>query len=238
MNEPVDVQRYFHEQAAQFDRIYEGKGPLLRWLDKKFRSSIFIRYALTFEFAGDVTGQRVLDIGCGSGRYCVEFARRGASEVVGVDLADNMIALANQEAARCQVTDRCRFVVGDFADQAFDRPFDIVIAMGVFDYLHKPEDFLRRMIKICSRRWMASFPKWDLIRAPLRRWRYRFRRCPVYYYTRERVRQLMASCGLTDYGIKDIPGRGQDWFVWADMGDRFVTGANPVSEPVPHGFGI
>lgn len=53
MSETVDVQQYFQEQAGQFDRIYEGKGLLLRWLDRRFRSSIFVRYALTFEHAGD-----------------------------------------------------------------------------------------------------------------------------------------------------------------------------------------
>lgn len=220
MSEIADVQRYFREQAADFDSIYEGKGTLLRWIDKKFRASIFVRYALTFEHAGDLTGKRVLDIGCGSGRYCVEFAKRGADQVVGVDLSDNMLDLARREADRCHVADRCRFIVGDFADQTFDRPFDIVIAMGVFDYLREPEDWVRRMTGVCTGRWMASFPKWDLIRAPIRRWRYRMRKCPVYYYTHQRVRQILLDCRLTKHGILDIPGRGQDWFVWADPDEQ------------------
>lgn len=33
----------------------------------------------------DLTGKRVLDIGCNEGFFCAEFARRGAREVVGVD---------------------------------------------------------------------------------------------------------------------------------------------------------
>ncbi|HNQ24257.1 MAG TPA: class I SAM-dependent methyltransferase [Phycisphaerae bacterium] len=218
MSEIADVQRYFREQAAQFDSIYEGKGPVLRWLDRKFRASIFVRYALTFEHAGDVTGKRVLDIGCGSGRYCVEFAQRGAAEVVGVDLSDNMIALARREAERLQVADRCHFLVDDFNHYRPDEPFDVVIAMGVFDYLREPEPWVERMVGVCRGRWMASFPKWDLLRAPLRRWRYRLRNCPVYYYTDERVVQIMRACHLAQYVIKDIPGRGQDWFVCAEVG--------------------
>ncbi len=213
----ADVGRFFREQAAQFDSIYEGKGPLLRWIDRKFRASIFVRYALTFEHAGDVTGKRVLDIGCGPGRYSVEFAKRGAAKVVGVDLSDNMISLARKEAERHHVADRCEFHVGDFAEFAQNEPFDIVIAMGVFDYFQEPEDWVRRMVAVCRGKWMASFPKWDMIRAPIRRFRYQLRGCPVYYYTQQRLEEIMARCGLNRYYLEDIPGRGQDWFVAADV---------------------
>ncbi|WP_329444935.1 class I SAM-dependent methyltransferase [Streptomyces canus] len=38
-----------------------------------------------FALAGDVTGLRVLDIGCGAGHYVTELRARGAAEVVGVE---------------------------------------------------------------------------------------------------------------------------------------------------------
>jgi len=44
-------------------------------------------------FLGDVTGRRVLDAGCGTGYLSHHLQRRGAS-VVGVDLAEEMIAIA------------------------------------------------------------------------------------------------------------------------------------------------
>lgn len=42
----------------------------------------------------DVTGKRVLDVGCNSGQYCLWAKRHGAAEVVGIDLADSRIAQA------------------------------------------------------------------------------------------------------------------------------------------------
>lgn len=233
MSETADVQRYFREQAAQFDSIYEGKGALGRWFDRTFRASIFVRYALTFEHAGDVAGKRVLDIGCGPGRYAVEFAVRGAAEVVGIDLSPEMLALAEHDAARHNVADRCHFVAGDFGSYNPPHRFDIVIAMGVYDYFAEPEPWVRRMTAASCGQWMASFPKWDSIRAPLRRWRYKLRHCPVYYYTHQRVEQILQACGLSRYVIKDIPGRGQDWFVCADVGP--ATAATPTAPRATHG---
>ncbi|MBX7131711.1 MAG: class I SAM-dependent methyltransferase [Fimbriimonadaceae bacterium] len=45
---------------------------------------------------GDVTGLRVLDVGCGEGRFCRMLAKRGA-EVIGLDPTPSLIALAERK---------------------------------------------------------------------------------------------------------------------------------------------
>jgi ubiquinone/menaquinone biosynthesis C-methylase UbiE len=50
----------------------------------------------TLGFIGGVRGQRVLDLGCGTGRYCALLAERGA-EVVGIDASDEMLARAREK---------------------------------------------------------------------------------------------------------------------------------------------
>ena len=40
-----------------------------------------------FALCPDLTGKRVLDMGCGCGENCREFARRGAAEVMGIDIS-------------------------------------------------------------------------------------------------------------------------------------------------------
>src|SRR5688572_7214605 len=81
------TQRYFDHHAAQFDSIYHEGQPLQRALNRTFRRAIYERFAITFEQSEPIAGKSVLDIGCGSGRYAVEFAKRGAARVVGVDYA-------------------------------------------------------------------------------------------------------------------------------------------------------
>ncbi len=46
---------------------------------------------------GDLSGLRVLDAGCGSGRYLLHARRRGARQIVGVDLSAEMLARARAE---------------------------------------------------------------------------------------------------------------------------------------------
>jgi SAM-dependent methyltransferase len=53
-----------------------------------------------------VVGQRVIDLGCGSGRTTLELAARveAAGEVVGVDIADEMLARGRERAARLEAS--------------------------------------------------------------------------------------------------------------------------------------
>ena len=69
------VRRRFDRDAQSFNAIYRADGSRVsRWFNRVFRKAIFERYEITFAEAGDVTGRAVLDVGCGSGVYSVDFA--------------------------------------------------------------------------------------------------------------------------------------------------------------------
>ena len=70
-------------------------------------------YTITFEQAGGVMGKKSLGVGGRSGVYSADFARRGASRVVGIDFSNNMLKLAAKKAEQHQVTDRCTFIEVD-----------------------------------------------------------------------------------------------------------------------------
>lgn len=75
----------------------------------------------------DLRGCRLLDAGCGTGAFAVEAAQRGA-EVVAVDIAPNLIALANERLPKSLGDGRIDFRVGDMADPALGS-FDYVVSM-------------------------------------------------------------------------------------------------------------
>lgn len=205
------VKRYFDRTVDDFDAIYGGKGLLGQWIDRHFRRDMYERYRLTFETCGDVNGKTVLDIGCGGGRYSIEFAKRGAAQVVGLDFAPNMVTLAQQHAEEHGVKDRCQFVVGDFMQMKFEQRFDTCIAIGVFDYVAQPRPFLEKMRSLANKWLIMSFSSKSLIRTPIRKVRYWFKRCPVYFYDRASIESLVN--GLGAYRIIKIPGQGMDYFV-------------------------
>jgi SAM-dependent methyltransferase len=79
-----------------------------------------------------LAGRRVLDLGCGTGVDLVRFAR-GKARVVGVDLAESAIRLAQQNVAHQKLA--AGLIVGDGERLPFpDNQFDYVFAHGVAQY--------------------------------------------------------------------------------------------------------
>ncbi len=74
---------------------------------------------------GDIQGMKVVDLGCGTGILALGAALMGADEVVGVDLDGNALNLAEDEAKKLKVQDKCRFIQMDVDD--FKEKGDTVI---------------------------------------------------------------------------------------------------------------
>lgn len=196
------VRKHFDLDAARFDAIYdEDKGPIARFVDHVWRGVVRRRFDLTLERLAPLAGARVLDIGCGSGRYCIAYASSGARQVSGIDFSPEMVRLARENARRAGVADRCEFVVGSFPADGPAGPFDASTAMGYFDYVADPVPSLARMRELTSGRIIVSFPKACEWRVPFRRLRFRVAGCPLFLYTETRVVQLLADARITKYEI-------------------------------------
>lgn len=61
---------------------------------KRFRSSnliVPIRYCVNFQYFGDLTGMKIVDLGCGDGDFLKQCLARGALSCLGLDINDTMI---------------------------------------------------------------------------------------------------------------------------------------------------
>lgn len=85
-----------------------------------------------------IPGTRVLDVGCGVGRWSSLLAARGA-QVTGMDLSPTMIAEANRRAAENGVANRCRFLVQDLAQLDAGEKFDLVLGVTVLQHILDPQ---------------------------------------------------------------------------------------------------
>jgi SAM-dependent methyltransferase len=86
-------------------------------------------------FIGRIEHRRILDVGTGTGRAALFFARSGA-EVTGVDASEEMLKIARERAVEESVD--VRFQVGDAHALTFpDRSCDVAVCLRVV--MHTPE---------------------------------------------------------------------------------------------------
>lgn len=71
---------------------------------------------------GDLAGQRLLDIGCGTGETCLLWLKAGA-DVTGVDISAPMLELARERTAG-----RARLIEADASRWRDETPFDLAVS--------------------------------------------------------------------------------------------------------------
>lgn len=93
---------------------------------------------------GDLSGDRVLDLACGTGAYTRIFAEMGADKVVGVDLSEQMLALARAHEDKQPLG--IEYHRGDVADLDGLGTFDVVAAVYLLHYSPTRE----HIAKVCA----------------------------------------------------------------------------------------
>jgi len=94
------------------------------------------------------TPLRVLDLGCGDGTTAVPLARLGA-EVVGIDIAQNLVAAGNKRAAEAGLN-RLTFQEGDACNLqgVSDHSFDLTLSVFGAMFAPKPFDVAKEMVRV------------------------------------------------------------------------------------------
>jgi len=97
---------------------------------------------------GIAPGLKVLDLGCGDGTTALPAARRGA-DVIGVDIAANLVKAGNARASEAGLTN-VRFEQGDASNLRglADSSFDLVVSIFGAMFAPRPEDVAREMVRV------------------------------------------------------------------------------------------
>ena len=93
-------------------------------------------------------GMSVLDLGCGDGTTALPLARRGA-DVIGVDIASNLVAAGNARAKQAGLTN-VRFEQGDASNLGGlgDAAFDLVLTVFGAMFAPRPYDVAKEMVRV------------------------------------------------------------------------------------------
>ncbi|MBM3944066.1 MAG: class I SAM-dependent methyltransferase [SAR202 cluster bacterium] len=97
------------------------------------------KHAFVWKYGADLVaalgpkpGERILDVGCGTGHLTARIAEPGA-DVVGIDSAAGMVAQARK------VYPSLRFEVADAREMAFNSEFDAVFSNAALHWMKPPE---------------------------------------------------------------------------------------------------
>jgi 2-polyprenyl-3-methyl-5-hydroxy-6-metoxy-1,4-benzoquinol methylase len=206
------VNEFFDGYSEKWDSLYgkeRKKDPLSKFADEVLRAVIKRRLSTTLGFTKSEKIKTILDAGCGSGQYVVEFAKQGKL-VTGLDFAESMLKIA-KKSIKDENLPGVDFMQADFVEHDFSKKYDAVCAMGFFDYIENPAPVLKKMVSISNHEVYASLPKAKGILALQRRVRYKLRSCPLWLYSEKRLLAILEQSGAS--GKYELVDLGRDWIV-------------------------
>lgn len=127
------------EIAAYYDHVAERLNNNRTESDKLFND--YIEMPATLELVGQIKeGQKILDIGCGLGKYSKIFATAGAN-VTAIDVSEKMIELARNN---CQGLD-IAFIHTSFEEAHLGELFDVVLGSFMVGYFSNLVGFFAKI---------------------------------------------------------------------------------------------
>ena len=147
-----------------------GKKELLRFFDRHLKDfgdspqavrwtpeGQLRRYEAFFEIAGDLSGKRVLDFGCGKGDFYGFIKGKSVPiDYCGIDINENLIALAKKKYPDVE------FVAMDIDEVEFGQKFDMILVCGVFNLRiagieESMKDVLKKLFALCRESLHVNF---------------------------------------------------------------------------------
>jgi SAM-dependent methyltransferase len=113
-----------------------------------------------------------------------------------------MLELARERLERFE-DEKVTLIQGDFLRAAIPGSYEVILALGYFDYIENAPAHVRRLRELVAPGGsvVASFPRWTWTKGPIRKLRYEvINNCPIFDYTRDGLMELFA--GFTNVEIR------------------------------------
>ena len=138
-----DAREYWERRAKKYGSSYKGGKAIGLMSGEKYYYEYvdMIDKRATFSFIQIRPGMKVLDVGCGIGRWCLEFAKRGA-DITGIDISEEMIRLASDNMRKEGLDGNLVVKSSDEMDFP-DNSFDLVHCAAVLMHVTDPVKFRR-----------------------------------------------------------------------------------------------
>lgn len=124
---------------------------------------LYARRKKVIKIIGNLSSKNILDVGCGSGIFMVDFAKKGAT-VVGVDYSQKMLDLAKTQLNTQKINpSKYKLVKAEATKLPFQKQaFDLILATGLADYLSKDQNevFIKEAARVLKKdgKLICGFP--------------------------------------------------------------------------------
>ena len=161
---------------------------------------------------------RVLDIGTGSGRLAIELAKaKGCHfDIIALDISENMVEKARENARRSGVENRIKFMVATASALPFaDSSFDLIISYASLHHWHQPVTVFNEVTRVTKETgyavirdnkrvyqnpvWRALI--WLISRFMNKRHRENWPKALLASYTIPEVHEILGRSQLRDYRV-------------------------------------
>jgi SAM-dependent methyltransferase len=191
---------YWDKKIIEWERsCYQADKCKLSFIEKVatfFRSPIKKRREVLLRVIGnDLSNSVILELGCGSGDLSIEFLRRGAKKVFGIDIADSAIRSARNKAASLGFDQKVEFLVRDVREAGQLPEADLTAGLGFIDYIDLVS--LKSLFARIKGRFIFSFPEKKINLINILHYLYlRLQRCPDFYkFRRADFREVPGMAG-------------------------------------------
>ena len=124
------------------DEFFEGYKKLR---ERKVNANNLFEIPVLTSMLPDLKGKRILDLGCGFGEHCMEYVKKGAVRVVGVDISEKMLKVAREENAdpKIEYINMPMEDIGQLKEE-----FDVAISSLAFHYVENFEAVVADISKL------------------------------------------------------------------------------------------
>ncbi len=126
---------YYDEKANEWLEKPDGKNGQMDF--EGFDPLVLSSYKFCYRWlAENCKNKTILDYGCGNGIHSIPLARMGAKKVVGIDLSEKSLEIAEERVKKENLKDKVEFLKMDCEKMEFpDNYFNIIFDGGTFSSL-------------------------------------------------------------------------------------------------------
>jgi ubiquinone/menaquinone biosynthesis C-methylase UbiE len=137
------VKAYYEEEAIAYNQEFYEQNSAYPTLI--YRQNYILEMIREIKLPKEA---KVLDVGCGPGELLLELIE-DFNYMIGLDIADEMVSIANIKKAKLPHSENLTFEVGDIEALRFkSNEFDLIVCSGVIEYLKDDTEWIKEVKRV------------------------------------------------------------------------------------------